>query len=182
MAKNNRDIDRAVKVEAIELAATTLFTEQGYESTSMAKVAQHAGVATNTLYWYYKNKDEILVSVLNRLVNEGLTGFSLVATEPLNKQIMWLLNKLGQVNTLISTVHSKVEHSAEIRKWHDQFHLILDQFLISQLLTRGIDKKQASLEAAIVTFVVEGLLSHSYPKQQQELIVNLLIKEHLGNA
>ena len=66
MGKNKRDVDPQVKRDEIEAAALQLFTEHGYEATSMAMVAAHAGVAPNTLYWYFKNKDDMLVAALNR--------------------------------------------------------------------------------------------------------------------
>jgi AcrR family transcriptional regulator len=36
--------------EAILRSARTLFTEQGYARTSVAAIAEHAGVALNTVY------------------------------------------------------------------------------------------------------------------------------------
>ena len=49
-----------------------LFKEQGYEKTSMSSVAKAAGVAANTIYWYYANKDDLLIAVLNREVMQAM--------------------------------------------------------------------------------------------------------------
>ena len=68
MAKNKRDVDSEVKREQIEDAACMLFLVEGYESTSMASIAKTAGVAPNTLYWYFASKDDLLVAILDRLV------------------------------------------------------------------------------------------------------------------
>ena len=61
MPKNHRHVDAEVKKEQIERAAAELFMEQGYESTSMAAIARGAGIATNTIYWYYPSKDDLLL-------------------------------------------------------------------------------------------------------------------------
>jgi AcrR family transcriptional regulator len=51
------------KREAIIEAATDLFTNSGYETTTIAHVAKKAGVAVGTVYLYFKNKQEILYAV-----------------------------------------------------------------------------------------------------------------------
>jgi AcrR family transcriptional regulator len=53
----NRSADKRT---AIIDAATSLFTNEGYETTTIAEVAKKAGVAVGTVYLYFKNKQEIL--------------------------------------------------------------------------------------------------------------------------
>lgn len=48
------------KRAAIIEAATDLFTNGGYETTTIAHIAKKAGVAVGTVYLYFKNKQEIL--------------------------------------------------------------------------------------------------------------------------
>ena len=61
MARNKRLQDREEKQKEIMSAARTLFLNEGYEATSMSRIANIAGVAPNTIYWYFKDKDELLV-------------------------------------------------------------------------------------------------------------------------
>ena len=58
MAQTKRGQDRAEKRDEIIAAARTLFIETGYEDTSISRLAAAAGVAPNTIYWYFKDKDE----------------------------------------------------------------------------------------------------------------------------
>jgi TetR/AcrR family fatty acid metabolism transcriptional regulator len=51
------------KRAAIVEAATGLFTNGGYETTTIAHIAKKAGVAVGTVYLYFKNKQEILYAV-----------------------------------------------------------------------------------------------------------------------
>src|SRR5260221_12287005 len=51
------------KRDAILDAARTLFAKQGYEETTIADIAQAAGVAVGTVYLYFRNKHEIYSSV-----------------------------------------------------------------------------------------------------------------------
>jgi TetR/AcrR family transcriptional regulator, repressor of fatR-cypB operon len=50
----------ANKKEKIMLAAIQLINEVGLAETSMAKIAQKAGVAAGTIYVYFENKDDMI--------------------------------------------------------------------------------------------------------------------------
>ncbi len=45
-------------------AALELFAEKGFHETSMASVAERAGVGKGTLYWHFSSKDEMFRTVL----------------------------------------------------------------------------------------------------------------------
>lgn len=51
------------KRQAILASARELFANQGYEQTTIAEVAQSAGVAVGTVYLYFTSKHDILVDV-----------------------------------------------------------------------------------------------------------------------
>ncbi|MGH6645536.1 TetR/AcrR family transcriptional regulator [Aquabacterium sp.] len=174
MAKNKRDIDRQLKQDEIEEAACQLFLRQGYDATSMASIATSAGVAPNTLYWYFANKDEVLIAVLNRLVKQALTVHAGLHDQPMSAQILWLLKEFDQASKLVMTVHGRLEHSPVIRAWHEQFHQMLDGLLIAQLTAQGMAPEQASVMATVGTYVVEGLLSHPHSLQERETVVTWL--------
>ena len=174
MAKNKREIDPEVKRDQIEDAACMLFLVEGYESTSMATIAKAAGVAPNTLYWYFSSKDDLLVAILDRLVNRAMAQLATMQSQSFGDQVLWLLTEFQQASKLISTVHSRLEKSETIRHWHDRFHVMLDQMLVSQMVSTGMSKAKASVMATVGTYVVEGLLSHPHGSQQVEKVVHWL--------
>jgi AcrR family transcriptional regulator len=51
-------------------AATRLITKNGYQATSIDAIAREAGVAKRTLYSRFAAKEDLLVAVLRRLVND----------------------------------------------------------------------------------------------------------------
>ncbi|MFE9170772.1 TetR/AcrR family transcriptional regulator [Streptomyces kebangsaanensis] len=57
--------------------ALELFAEQGYEKTSLREIAEHLGVTKAALYYHFRTKEEILVSLF-----EGLT-------QPVEELIEW---------------------------------------------------------------------------------------------
>lgn len=46
-------------------AALEVIAENGYHSSQVSKIAKRANVADGTIYLYFKNKEDILVSVFN---------------------------------------------------------------------------------------------------------------------
>jgi len=62
------------KRDAILRAAIDVFAERGYFNAQVADVARAAGVAAGTVYLYFKSKDDLLVSIFERSMREGLTS------------------------------------------------------------------------------------------------------------
>src|SRR5208282_4010488 len=60
--------------ERMVLAAVDLFTEQGYDATTVAQIAERAGVTKSTFFRHFPDKRELLVAgqeVLSRLAGRG---------------------------------------------------------------------------------------------------------------
>jgi TetR/AcrR family fatty acid metabolism transcriptional regulator len=61
------------KRDAILRAAIDVFAGRGYFNAQVADVARAAGVAAGTVYLYFKNKDDLLVSIFDRSMRDGLS-------------------------------------------------------------------------------------------------------------
>jgi len=62
--------------ERLVVAAVDLFTEQGYDATTVAQIAERAGVTKSTFFRHFPDKRELLVAgqeTLSRLLAEGIT-------------------------------------------------------------------------------------------------------------
>ena len=60
------------KRDLILRAATKVFAQNGYFQSQVADVARVAGVAAGTVYLYFKSKDDLLVSIFERSMNDVL--------------------------------------------------------------------------------------------------------------
>jgi AcrR family transcriptional regulator len=61
--------------ERIVLAAVDLFTEQGYDATTVAQIAERAGTTRSTFFRHFPDKRELLVAgqqTLSQLLGEGI--------------------------------------------------------------------------------------------------------------
>jgi len=61
------------KRTAILSASLTLFTERGFHGTPTSMIAREAGIATGTLFHYFKTKEE-LITALYLSVKKGGRG------------------------------------------------------------------------------------------------------------
>jgi AcrR family transcriptional regulator len=71
--------------QRIQDVALELFSEHGYEKTSLREIAEHLDVTKAALYYHFKTKEEILISIFEDL------------TRPLDELIEW---GKGQPHTL----------------------------------------------------------------------------------
>jgi AcrR family transcriptional regulator len=82
----NIPIDRSVKDESMTEARSgdvkeviiqesiRLFLSKGYRGTSVKEITEAAGIGRGTLYWYFKSKDEILISIFHKWEEEFVQG------------------------------------------------------------------------------------------------------------
>src|SRR3982751_1108427 len=61
--------------ERLVMAAVDLFIEQGYDATTVAQIAERAGVTKSTFFRHFPDKRELLVAgqqTLSRLLADGV--------------------------------------------------------------------------------------------------------------
>lgn len=83
------------KYKQIIDAAVKVIAENGYHASQVAKIAKEAGVADGTIYLYFENKEDILVSVFKEKMGQFTTR--------IQKQIERQSNAKDKLRTLIHT-------------------------------------------------------------------------------
>ena len=64
------------KKEIILDAAVKVFAQKGFYNAKVADVAREAGIADGTIYLYFKNKDDLLISLFETKMEEILFQFN----------------------------------------------------------------------------------------------------------
>lgn len=176
MPRNRRPIDRVEKRDEIVAAATTLFVEVGYDDSSMAKVAAGAGVTPTTIYWYFADKDALLVAVLDRLLTDALGEAAEHLDDPWVDQVLWAVERLETYSRLVTVVHARCAISPTIDAWHDGFHALADALLADGLAKAGVPPGDVEALTRMSVFVVEGLLTHAVPEPERRAMIELLTR------
>lgn len=174
MARNRQLQDRAEKREEVIEAASELFISDGYDATPMSRIADAAEVTPNTIYWYFKDKDAVLIAVLNAVVNDALTEYQAISDRPISELLRWLLSRLDQASRLVTTVHARIARSPELNEWHDRFHLAAEGLFRQQLERVGVPGETIDAEVKIGIFAFEGMLMHDFGDSQNLAICDAL--------
>lgn len=175
MPRNKREQDRDSKRDEIIASARQRFLEDGFEATSMSRLASAAGVAPNTIYWYFKDKDEVLVAVLDAEFEAGTAAYvSMPVIDP-TERLLWVANQLKRVSRLVGTVHSRLEKSPIISAWHERFHRLSEGMMRLELRQAGVAPEELEARVKISAFTIEGLLAHPLPEAEQRAICAALL-------
>jgi AcrR family transcriptional regulator len=163
------------KRNEIVRAARELLLRDGYEATSILRLAAEVGVAPNTLYWYFDDKDAVLIAVLDSLLDESLKDFDKRRRAPLEAQLLWVLELFARMPTLIATVHSRAASSEHVRTWHEGFHRMLEATIAEQLRARGLARGHEAHAAKATMFIVEGMLAHELAPAERRKLVKWIV-------
>lgn len=79
----------ADKRDRILRAAIKVFAKNGFYATRVSEIAKAAGVADGTIYLYFKNKDDVLITIFEDGIQQLLAILREVASskEPFDKRI-----------------------------------------------------------------------------------------------
>lgn len=80
-------------------AATEVFAEKGFYNATIADIAKRANVAEGTIYLYFKNKDDLLISIFEHSID--------LFTKAVNKEILGNLSPEEKLKRFVS-LHLKL--------------------------------------------------------------------------
>ncbi|GGG03372.1 fatty acid metabolism regulator protein [Paenibacillus abyssi] len=134
------------KFELILDAAVKVFAETGYHGSQVSKIAREAGVADGTIYLYFKNKEDILVSLFRERLGELVGKFtasveaSATAEEALRKICEIHYTELENNSNLAYVTQIELRQSSlELRKAIGQAVKPYIQ-LIEAVLVKGMEE------------------------------------------
>src|SRR5262245_33244909 len=150
------------KYESILRAAIKVFAGSGYFNSKVADVAREAGVADGTVYLYFKNKDDILVSIFNYYMDEALAAgrASLAQThdpiEKLRRIVRAHLERLGRDRHLAIVFQVELRSST---KFMEQFSATkVAEYLERIRAVIGEGQRQGVFRSGLNTKIVAKVL------------------------
>src|SRR5882757_3611437 len=141
--------------ERLVVAAVDLFTEQGYDATTVAQIAERAGVTKSTFFRHFPDKRELLVAgqeTLSRLLAEGIAEAPGDAG-PLQAVAAGLeraASAMGPMNReLAPRLKAAVAASAELQERDALKSVSLAAAMTTALVTRGVPDPTAALASEL---------------------------------
>lgn len=146
--------------ERLVVAAVDLFTEQGYDASTVAQIAERAGVTRSTFFRHFPDKREVLVAgqeVLSHLLAEGIAqappGAS--ALEAVAAGLERASSAMGPANRELGPrLRAAVAANAELQERDALKSVGLAAAMTGALLARGVPELSAHLagELGVLAF------------------------------
>jgi TetR/AcrR family transcriptional regulator len=158
-----------------------LFQQKGYRGVSIDEVCRNCGLSKPTLYYYFKNKEELFVQVLQY----QLHGFRSAAerTGSLNERLEHVAEAIltSFQSEYSSVLHDRehIKNPANLNKVRDAFHQELFEPLINLMLL-GIDAGELKKEnPETLTLIYLGIINNFIGKSRGMKIDNISLAHQL---
>ncbi|MFJ4479523.1 TetR/AcrR family transcriptional regulator [Streptomyces xanthochromogenes] len=146
--------------ERLVVAAVDLFTEQGYDATTVAQITERAGVTKSTFFRHFPDKRELLVAgqeTLSRLLTEGIAEAPVTATplETVAAGLERASNAMGPMNReLAPRVRAAIAACTELQERDALKTVSLTAAMTTALVARGLPEATAAVasELGILAF------------------------------
>ena len=157
-------------------AALNLFSEQGFDDTTVAEISDRAGLAKSTFFRYFPDKRDVLTAgqeTLSRLFAEGISSAPAAAT-PLTAVASGLeraAQAMGPFNReLAPRLQAVIATSTELQDRSALKQVGLAAAMAGALRARGVPDSPASLAAELgVLAFKEAYTTWLMPDNHQEL-------------
>jgi AcrR family transcriptional regulator len=141
--------------QRLVVAAVDLFNEQGYDATTVAQIAERAGVTRSTFFRHFPDKREVLVAgqeTLSQLLAEGITEAAADATplEAVAAGLERASNAMGPMNRELGPrLKAAVGASIELQERDTLKNVGLAAAMTVALEARGVPDPTAHLAAEL---------------------------------
>lgn len=166
------------KYEQIIDAAVKIIAQNGYHHSQVSKIAKEAGVADGTIYLYFKNKEDLLISLFQekmgkfiQKIEDELAGESSIEAKLLVLITMHLRQLEADHSLAIVTQLELRQSNIELRNRINEV-LVGYLKLIDTIVLLGIEEGlfSADLDLRITRQMIFGTID--------EVVTNWVMKEH----
>ncbi len=163
---NSKQDERRREILAASLQT---FSDKGYDKTSMADIVRVTGLSKGTLYWYFKNKQELYLALMEFVIDQFFEEFDGMF-EASQAQTPWealsqmfraiddLLSRDPKIGSLTLDFMLQGLHYPEFQAKYGQYYARYIEVL-STIIQRGIDSgefRPVDARAAAATLIALG--------------------------
>lgn len=169
------------KYHQIIEAAVRVIAENGYHGSQVSKIAREAGVADGTIYLYFKNKEDILVSVFEQKMGQFVDKIAdaIKGKDNVSDKLLKLIEM--HFSQLSADYHLAIVTQLELRQSNLSLRLKINQVLkpyltmIDQIVEEGMElgEFREGLNIPLVRQMIFGTLD--------EIVTNWVMKEQKYN-
>jgi AcrR family transcriptional regulator len=87
--------------EKIMRVATSLFAEKGFDAATVDEIAGKAKVNKALIYYYFKNKDDLLTKIFDNFMEKGLSRFQVLFAKMESKEVFDSRDRVGEMMQIL---------------------------------------------------------------------------------
>ena len=170
--------------------ALDLFTEQGYDGTSLREIAEQLGVTKAALYYHFESKEDILMALHMRIHDFGREALMLIGEEPVTLELweklldqivgeMLAQRKLFLMHERNQAVMEKLhreDHDAEHEDIQNQFRRVLGD---ERVPVRDRVRMAAAFGVVFSSIFLGDVSFDSAPKDELEVMLRDILHDVL---
>ena len=170
--------------------ALDLFTEQGYDGTSLREIAEQLGVTKAALYYHFESKEDILMALHMRIHDFGREALMLIGEGPVTLELweqlldqivgeMLAQRKLFLMHERNQAVMEKLhreDHDAEHEDIQNQFRRVLGD---ERVPVRDRVRMAAAFGVVFSSIFLGDVSFDSAPKDELEVMLRDILHDVL---
>ena len=170
--------------------ALDLFTEQGYDGTSLREIAEQLGVTKAALYYHFESKEDILMALHMRIHDFGRDALMLIGEGPVTLELwsqlldqivgeMLAQRKLFLMHERNQAVMEKLhreDHDAEHEDIQNQFRRVLGD---ERVPVRDRVRMAAAFGVVFSSIFLGDVAFDSAPKDELEVMLRDILHDVL---
>ncbi len=175
--KKNRIIDAAYKI----------FSEKGYNNTNTIEIAKEAGIATGSVYAYFKDKKDIFLETLNRCYGNNFMELIINKFEEIPKDedllnvIRIIIRAIFDAHDTSRKLHDEVMAltflDTDVRSYLDLLQQKLMDKVLEQLQKRNVKAKNEREKMFLIISSVDALCHECIYNETTHFDKNIAIDE-----
>jgi len=165
-----------MQLQRIIAAAKLLFSEQGFHGTDIGDIAREVGLARNSLYRYFANKDELLLACVKEDMEphmQRLAELSESYPDPVERMIALVTMQFelatGPEHATMELMSEVRDGSRQLRNDVEQMHSAPNKLLKHALTELYGSSERVDTRAAMISGIVMSTTAHALqlPKSEQ---------------
>ena len=157
------------KFKQIIDAAVVVIAENGYHQAQVSKIAKQAGVADGTIYLYFKNKEDILISVFQEKMGLFVENLKIIINDGTSSSEKLLKMVENHFRVLATDHHLAIVTQLELRQSNKEIRLKINEvlkeylMLLDDILIEGIENGEfnADLDIRLARHMVFGTIDET---------------------
>lgn len=150
-------------------AAVVVIAENGYHQAQVSKIAKQAGVADGTIYLYFKNKEDILISLFQEKMGTFIEKIEqkIAGKESAVEKLLMMVESHFQL--LSNDPHLAIVTQLELRQSNKELRLKINEVLknylkvVDTILVEGKEKGEfnQSLDVRLARQMIFGTMDET---------------------